>query len=180
MLLNCELRTIMGNKLKLVLLGIVFMANSKDQGKFTLASPAFDHQKQIPAKYTCDGENISPQIHWENAPEGTQSFALIVDDPDAPKKVWVHWVVFNIPADAKSLKEGIRTGNFVQGMTDFGSVGFGGPCPPSGTHRYYFKLYALDTILDLPEGATKEELLKAMNGHILDQTELIGLYQRKK
>jgi len=150
-----------------------------------LISPAFSHNESIPTRYTCDGENISPALAWSDAPAGTQSFALIVDDPDAPKKVWVHWIVFNIPVTVEHIIENQgATGEevaFTQGSTDFnGAQKWGGPCPPNGTHRYHFTLYALDTMLDLPAGATKEELLSAMHGHILEKTTLIGTYQRKK
>jgi len=146
-----------------------------------LTSPTFSHNEAIPTQYTCDGTNISPALAWSNAPEGTQSFALIVDDPDAPAKVWVHWVLFNIPSTIEHLRENAQAGPFVQGSTDFnGAKQWGGPCPPSGTHRYHFTLYALDTMLDLSAGATKEQVLQAMHGHILEQTTLIGTYQRKK
>ncbi|HLC07221.1 MAG TPA: YbhB/YbcL family Raf kinase inhibitor-like protein [Candidatus Babeliales bacterium] len=160
-----------------------------------LISPVFSHNEAIPTQYTCDGANISPALAWSDAPENTQSFALIVDDPDAlsavalakegPAKVWVHWIVFNIPATVDSLVENQgSTGEevpFLQGATDFnGAQKWGGPCPPSGTHRYHFTLYALDIMLDLPAGASKEQLLSAMHGHILEKTTLIGTYQRKK
>jgi len=146
-----------------------------------LISPAFSHNQSIPTQYTCDGTNISPALGWSEAPEDTQSFALIVDDPDAPAKVWVHWVVFNIPSTVEHLTENIQEGPFMQGSTDFNSAQkWGGPCPPSGTHRYHFTLYALDTMLDLSAGATKEQVLSAMHGHILEKTTLIGTYQRKK
>lgn len=145
-----------------------------------LTSPAFSHNKAIPAQYTCDGANISPALQWSDIPEYTNSFALIVDDPDAPAKVWVHWILFNIPDTTQSLFENSKIGPFLQGATDFnGKRGYGGPCPPSGTHHYHFTLYALDIMLDLPAGANKEELIKAMHDHILEQTTLIGTYQRK-
>jgi Raf kinase inhibitor-like YbhB/YbcL family protein len=157
-------------------------ANSmKTKKSFTLMSNAFTHNSAIPAQYTCDGQNISPHLHWVNAPENTLSFTLIVDDPDAPKATpWVHWILFNIDPSITSLAEGMTTTSFSHGTNDFGKKNYGGPCPPSGNHHYHFKLYALDTIVDLPDGTTKEKLVKAMAGHILAQTELIGLYQRKK
>ncbi|MFA6066701.1 MAG: YbhB/YbcL family Raf kinase inhibitor-like protein [Candidatus Babeliaceae bacterium] len=145
-----------------------------------LTSPNFSHNKEIPSHYTCDGKNISPALQWENVPNNTKSFALIVDDPDAPHTTFVHWVVFNIPAEMRALPEGVKKGNFAQGITDFSTPQYGGPCPPSGTHRYFFTLYALDTQLDLAQGATKEQLLDAIKGHVLGKAELIGLYQRKK
>jgi Raf kinase inhibitor-like YbhB/YbcL family protein len=170
--------------LKKILL-LIFICISSMEATMKLISPAFSHNESIPTKYTCDGENISPALAWSDAPAGTQSFALIVDDPDAPKKVWVHWIVFNIPVTVEHIIENQgATGEevaFTQGSTDFNSAQkWGGPCPPSGTHRYHFTLYALDTMLDLPAGATKEELLSAMHGHILEKTTLIGTYQHKK
>jgi Raf kinase inhibitor-like YbhB/YbcL family protein len=164
------------------------MTNKKTQETsktFTLTSPAFAHNKKIPAKYTCDGENISPALQWTNPPTGTKSFALIVDDPDVPGKTWIHWIIFNIAGTMMKLPEGIKKGNFVSGVTDFYYMKhrtwqYGGPCPPNGAHHYHFKLYALDTMLDLPQGADKEELLGAMSGHILGQAKLIGVYERKK
>ncbi len=151
---------------------------------FVVHSTAFDEGGWIPKKYTCEGENVSPEIVWQNPPEGTQSFALICDDPDAPMKVWVHWVIWGIPKDATSLKEAIPTeptldDGSLQGKNDFGKIGYGGPCPPPGKpHRYFFKLYALDTIPQLEPGATKDELLKAIDGHILGQCQTMGKYQR--
>lgn len=150
--------------------------------KFTLSSTAFANKGNIPSKHTCDGEDISPALAWQNAPANTKSFALIVDDPDAPKaNPWVHWIVFNIPASVTELKEDIRSDTYEQGATDFnGKKEWGGPCPPSGTHRYYFKLYALDTILKLSKSTDKDAVLKAIEGHILDQAELMGTYKKKK
>lgn len=149
-----------------------------------LRSPAFEHGGLIPAKYTCDGQDISPPLTWADPPAGTRSFALIADDPDAPRGTWVHWVAWNIPADTRSLNEGLPKQDALQngmkqGTTDFRRVGYGGPCPPSGTHRYFFKLYALDSTLNLPASTTKSDLEKAMQGHILQQAELMGKYQRK-
>jgi len=150
----------------------------------TITSSAFNEGGMIPAKYTCDGRNISPPLKWEDAPAGTKSFALIGDDPDAPVGVWVHWVMWNIPADVKELGENVEPKGDLpngskQGITDFRRPGYGGPCPPSGTHRYYFKLYALDTMLDLAGSATKADLLKAMKGHILAEGQLMGKYKRQ-
>jgi len=152
---------------------------------FRIESPAFKPQEQIPEKYTCDGEDISPPLVWTDAPPGTQSLALISDDPDAPMGTWVHWVVYNLSAEPKGLDEGVpKTEDLVsgakQGTTDFRRVGYGGPCPPPGKpHRYFFKLYALNTLLSLGPKASKTDLLVAMNGHVLAEVELVGLYQRK-
>ncbi len=148
-----------------------------------VTSTNFDAGGMIPMKYTCDGIDISPHIAWDSVPQGTKSLALICDDPDAPMKTWVHWVIYNIPPDQTELAENIPpqktlpTGA-LQGINDFRKIGYGGPCPPGGTHRYYFKLYALDTMLNLEPGATKDQLLKAMEGHILDSGELMGKYKR--
>ncbi len=150
----------------------------------TLTSAAFSHGAMIPKRYTCDGEDISPPLSWSEPPEKTQSFALIMDDPDAPMGTWVHWVIYNIPATARSLPEGVPADGDLpdgsrHGRNSWRRLGYGGPCPPSGTHRYFFKLYALDTVLPLAAGATKEELLKAMEGHIVAQAELMGRYARR-
>lgn len=164
---------------KLVYISIIFYASL--EGTMKLTSPAFSHNGSIPSQYTCDGADISPALEWSDAPQNTNSFALIVDDPDAPTKVWTHWILFNIPNTTQALAENTSAGPFIQGATDFnGKRQWGGPCPPSGTHRYHFTLYALDRFLDLPAGATKEQVLEAMKGHILAQTTLIGTYQRKK
>lgn len=150
---------------------------------FTLTSSAFSEGEMIPTKYTCDGEDVSPPLRWQDAPEDTQSFALICDDPDAPGMTFVHWVIFNIPGTATSLAEGVNPARELpdgsrQGTTNFNKIGYGGPCPPGGTHRYYFKLYALDTQLDLKAGISKEDLLSEMEGHIIAQTQLMGKYAR--
>jgi len=156
---------------------------SKGEDSMEIKSTAFEHEGMIPTKYTCDGQDISPPLSWSDVPDNTQSLALISDDPDAPMGTWVHWVVYNVPPDVTSLpenvpaKEELKGG--LQGTNDFKKIGYGGPCPPGGTHRYFFKLYALDTKLDLEPGATKAEVEKAMDGHILAQAELIGRYQRQ-
>jgi len=149
-----------------------------------IASTAFDDGGLIPPKYTCDGADISPPLHWEDVPEGTKSIALICDDPDAPMGTWVHWVLFNLSAETRELAENIPPDRTLpngarQGTSDFGRIGYGGPCPPSGTHRYFFKIYALDAQIDLAAGAKKAQLLKAVEGHILDQGQLIGKYKRQ-
>jgi Raf kinase inhibitor-like YbhB/YbcL family protein len=148
-----------------------------------LTSTAFPGGGMIPAKYTCDGTNVSPPLEWSDAPQTTKSLALICDDPDAPGKTWVHWVVFDLSAGRRSLPENVPpqdtiAGGGKQGTNDFKKIGYGGPCPPSGTHRYFFKIYALDTELKLDSKATKDLLLQAMKDHILAQGELIGRYKR--
>lgn len=151
---------------------------------FELQSSAFKPGEEIPKKFTCDGPDVSPALSWGEAPTGTQSISLIMDDPDAPVGTWVHWVLYDLPADAHSLPEGVPKDNELsngarQGRNDFRKVGYGGPCPPPGpAHRYFFKLYALDAKMNLKAGASKAELEKAMKGHILGQAELMGRYGR--
>ncbi len=150
---------------------------------FELTSTAFAAGQPIPRQYTCDGENVSPPLQWSDPPQGTQSLALNCDDPDAPAGTWVHWVLYNLPAKTRTLAEAIpATADLPDGSrhgkNGWGRLGYGGPCPPSGTHRYFFKLYALDTVLGLASGADKNQLLQAMQGHILAQTELMGTYKR--
>jgi len=149
-----------------------------------IESTAFDDGGMIPSKYTCEGTDISPSLTWGEPPEGTKSLALIADDPDAPAGTWVHWVVYNIPPDRRGLaenfpKSGSPGDGILQGTNDFGRTGYGGPCPPSGTHRYYFRLYALDTVPGLGAGATKRQLLEAMKGHVLAEGQLMGKYRRR-
>ena len=139
-------------------------------------SPAFQHNQTIPSKFTCEGEDKNPALAISDVPADAKTLALIVDDPDAPGKTWVHWVVFNIPPTLQQISENSIPGK--QGMNDFGRLNFGGPCPPSGEHRYFLKLYALDTTLNLKEGVTKKQVEAAMQGHILSQAELIGLYKK--
>jgi len=151
--------------------------------EFKLTSSAFEEGEYIPKKYTGEGQDVSPPLKWANPPEGTESFALIADDPDAPRGTWVHWVLWNIPPDKRELPENVpaekKVGQMRHGTTDFNRVGYGGPMPPKGSdHRYYFKLYALDTELDLEPGKKKADLLKAMDGHILADTKLMGRYRR--
>lgn len=148
-------------------------------------SSAFEDGGMIPSKYTCDGIDVSPPLSWSGLPEGTKSIAIINDDPDAPMGTWVHWVIYNIPPAAKGLPEDIKRlerlpDGTLQGKNSWGRIGYGGPCPPSGIHRYFFKIYALDKMLNLKPGATKEELLSAMKGHILAQAQFYGKYTRKK
>ncbi len=148
-----------------------------------VSSTAFDEEGMIPAKYTCDEEDVSPPLAWDSIPEETKTLALICDDPDAPMGTWVHWVLFNLPAGISELPENIPPEKELesgakQGTNDFGRIGYGGPCPPGGTHRYYFKLYALDAVLDFEAGARKQQLLEAMEGHILAEGQLMGRYSR--
>jgi Raf kinase inhibitor-like YbhB/YbcL family protein len=151
---------------------------------FELTSRAFENGGTIPKKFTCDAADVSPSLSWSDPPPGTRSLALISDDPDAPMGTWVHWVAFDIPAGTRELPEGVSKtadlpGGGRQGRTDFGRIGYGGPCPPPGKpHRYYFKLYALDAQLNLKPGSTKSDVEKAMKGHILAQAELMGRYGR--
>lgn len=149
-----------------------------------LVTLAFTNGSPIPKKYTGDGENVSPPLTWTEPPPGTVSFALINDDPDDEPRPWVHWLVYNIPAAVRALKEGMPKDErlpdgSLQGVSDFKSVGYRGPWPPSGTHHYAFKLYALDRLLDLPVKATKPQIEAAMQGHILAQAQLVGTYRRK-
>jgi len=152
-----------------------------------LKSPAFSQLGEIPKHYTCEGEDVSPPLAWSGVPEGTLSLALVVDDPDAPdpaapKLTWVHWVLYNLPPTAGVLPEAIEREALppgtLEGLNDWNRPGYGGPCPPIGRHRYFHKLYALNTVLTSLDSPTKEQLVKAMEGHILAQTELIGTYQK--
>lgn len=143
-----------------------------------ISSPAFEPNQAIPLKYTCDGENVNPPLQIVDVPAGTKSLVLISDDPDAPMGTWVHWTIWNIAPDIKEIAEDSIPFGAVEGITSYGNKGYGGPCPPSGTHRYFFKLYALDTILDLPLDAKAGDIEKMMSGHILDKAEVIGLYKR--
>lgn len=150
-----------------------------------LRSSAFENDGLIPSKYTCDGENISPNLNWDNLPSGTKTLAIILNDLDAPSGDFVHWIIYNIPSNVKNLQENLRTtfntpDEVRIGTNSFGRIGYGGPCPPSGTHHYHFNIYALNTILHLDVGATKKELMTAMNGHIISEGLLIGKYTREK
>jgi Raf kinase inhibitor-like YbhB/YbcL family protein len=144
----------------------------------TITSTAFKEGENIPRIFTCDDQNVSPPLAWTGIPTNTVNLALIVDDPDAPAGTWVHWVFFNLPPNLAGLDQGKNSGG-TEGQNDFKKVGYGGPCPPRGSnHRYFFKLYALDTLLDLKSGATKAQLENAMKGHILAQGQLMGRYGR--
>lgn len=148
-----------------------------------LKSKAFQNGGRIPKDFTCDGKHASPPLVWSDTPKGVKTYALICDDPDAPGRVWVHWVVFNIPAAVTELPENmlktrILPNGACQGVNTSRGIGYEGPCPPSGTHRYYFKLYALDAELSLEPGCTKEDVLKVMEGHVLEEAQLMGTYAR--
>ena len=144
----------------------------------SISSPAFEHGRPIPPHFTADGDDVSPELTITGVPDGAASLALIMDDPDAPMGTWVHWVVWNIPANTAIIGEGSEPVGSAGGRNSWGRTGYGGPAPPSGTHRYFFKLFALDTVLDLPPTADKAALEDAMEEHILDRTELMGTYAR--
>jgi Raf kinase inhibitor-like YbhB/YbcL family protein len=160
-------------------------ARVEETAKFKLNSHSFSDQADIPKKYTCDGDDVSPELHWSDQPPSAKSFALIVDDPDAPAGTWVHWVLFDLPGEAHDLPEGAGKsaplpGGAQQGTNDFKKVIYGGPCPPPGKpHRYFFRLYALDSKLSLKASATKAEVERAMRGRVLGQAELTGRYRRQ-
>ncbi len=167
-----------------LILSSVFLPALYSRDTITLTSPAFENGAMIPAEYTCDGKNISPPLRWGDVPEKTMSIALIVHDPDAPGGDWLHWTVYDLPPTIHSLPEGMPRSKALifgekQGMTDFKTLGYGGPCPPSATHRYYFRIYALDKFLYLEGGASRSDLTAAMQGHILAEGELMGRYQKK-
>jgi hypothetical protein len=184
-----------GNRLSIVTFALALAACTKSDPKrapdmprgsstMKIESEAFSHQAEIPKKHTCEGQDVSPPLSWSGVPTGAKSLALVVDDPDAPdpaapKRVWVHWVLFDIPPPTSSLPEaaGAQPGGAKDGKNDWGKTGWGGPCPPIGRHRYFFKLYALDALLAL-DAPTKAELEKAMAGHILAQSELVGTYKK--
>jgi hypothetical protein len=158
-------------------------AQVKGGNNMQIKSSAFKNGARIPAKHTCDGVDVSPPLEWGKLPAGTKYLALICDDPDAPMGTWVHWVLYDVPASAGGLPEKLPPLKEIadgtkQGMNDFRAIGYGGPCPPSGEHRYFFKLYALDGPTGLKPGATKAQLLAAMKGHILAEAELMGKYKR--
>jgi Raf kinase inhibitor-like YbhB/YbcL family protein len=151
---------------------------------FALSSTSFSREGEIPKKFTCDGADLSPELSWSSPPQGTQSFALIADDPDAPSGTWTHWILFNVPATTRSLSEGVTRVDELpsggrQGRNDFHKIGYNGPCPPPGkAHRYFFKLFVLDKQLDAKPGASRQEVEQAMQGHVLVKAEWMGKYQR--
>jgi hypothetical protein len=151
-------------------------ATESEVKKMQISSTAFENNASIPAKFTCDGENTNPPLEISGVPDNASGLVLVVEDPDAPSKTWIHWILFNIPPQTKEIKEDSVPGDSVQGMNDFQEADYGGPCPPSGAHHYHFKLYALDKTLDLASGATLSDVTQEMAGHIIAQTELVGLY----
>jgi Raf kinase inhibitor-like YbhB/YbcL family protein len=150
---------------------------AQGEGNMKITSPDFKHNELIPKKFSCEGEDASPCLVIESIPRQAKSLALVVDDPDAPMGTWVHWVVYDMPP-ASRIEQNSIPGK--QGTNDFGRRNYGGPCPPSGTHRYFFKIFALDAVLDLKEGLSKKELEHSMQGHILEKAELVGLYKRAR
>ena len=159
-------------------------ATQTEMATIKISSPAFQEGGMIPERYTCDGDDISPPLNWEAVPEETRSIALIVDDPDAPGGTFVHWVLYDLPADLEGLPENLPPGKGfpiggIEGINSTKKTGYEGPCPPSGTHRYFFKVYALDKKLELPAGETKDRLLGAMEGHILGQGQIMARYKRQ-
>lgn len=184
LLIQDKRRGEMKTRTVLVLLVCIFMPASlmaKETRKMTelkITSPAFAEKRAIPVRYTCDGQDINPPLLIDAVPNGAQSLALIVDDPDAPVGIWVHWVVWNIPPLTREITENSLPAGAAQGLNDWKRNRYGGPCPPSGTHRYYFRLYALDTTLDLAPTTAKAALERAMQGHIIARGELMGTYRR--
>lgn len=162
-----------------VFLILSFIELNKKQQNMKLTSSAFEYGKEIPRKYTCQGEDVNPPLEISNVPQNAKSLALIMDDPDAPIGTFVHWVVWNIDPKTTKIEENSLPIGASEGMTDFRRRGYGGPCPPKGVHRYFFKLYALSEKLDLPPNTTKKDLEKAMEGKIIAQAELMGTYQKK-
>ncbi|CAL1240085.1 YbhB/YbcL family Raf kinase inhibitor-like protein [Candidatus Methylocalor cossyra] len=169
--------------------GLAFSMHSRGGSSMRIESAAFSHNGAIPSRYTCDGEDLSPPLAWSEVPERTKSLVLIVDDPDAPdpkapKTTWVHWVLYNIPPSAPGLSEGIAPEKLpagtLQGQNDWKRTGYGGPCPPVGQHRYFHKLYALDTVLPDLGQPDKRRIEQAMQGHVLAEAQLVGLYQRRR
>jgi Raf kinase inhibitor-like YbhB/YbcL family protein len=154
--------------------------------KIELSSPAFKEGETVPTDYTADGKNVSPPLRWAEPPQGMKSLALVCEDPDAPSKTWTHWLIYRLPADLRELKEDVPPRETLdngarQGKNDFDKIGYGGPNPPAGKpHRYFFKLYALDTTPDLPPGATREQVLAAVKGHVLAEGQLMGKYEARK
>jgi Raf kinase inhibitor-like YbhB/YbcL family protein len=171
----------------LILALLATAVSARGEGKMRIVSTAFNHEGAIPLIYTCEGKDMSPPITWSDVPPGTKSLALIVDDPDAPdpaapKMTWVHWVLYNLPPTSDGLPESAKTlpAGTKEGMNDWKRTGYGGPCPPIGRHRYFHKLYALDTVLPDLKNPTKAKLEEAMKGHILSEARLIGTYQKSK
>jgi hypothetical protein len=168
----------------LAVIGVFMGQSGGETMAFELKSSAFAHGQGIPQQYTCDGSDLSVPLNWSDPPEGTVSFTLISDDPDAPVGTWVHWVLYDHPGLSREIPEGVSTQEVLpdgskQGMNDFRRIGYGGPCPPRGpAHRYFFKLYAVDRLLNFPPGATKAKVLEGIKGHTLGEAQLMGTYQR--
>jgi len=163
--------------------GLLSETGEEQRASIEVTSTAFQAGERIPVKYTCDGDDVSPPLSWSSIPAGTKSLALICDDPDAPMGTWVHWVIYNLPATATGLPENVPPHPILkdgarQGMSDFKRIGYGGPCPPSGTHRYSFRVYAIDSKLELEPGVAKADILKGMEGHLLAEGSLMGRYGR--
>lgn len=172
-----------------VMVAAINVCNAEEETPFTLTSPAFTNGDAIPVKYTCEGENVSPPLKWKGVPENARSLVLILDDPDAPdpddpKMTWVHWVLYNISPDTTSLSEGASSDNLPpgaeEGLNGWQKTSYGGPCPPIGRHRYFHKLYALDTVLQDLNKPTKSRIEAAMKGHIIKKTELVGTYKKAR
>ncbi|MDQ7011958.1 MAG: YbhB/YbcL family Raf kinase inhibitor-like protein [Mariprofundaceae bacterium] len=173
-------------KIRVIVILLAAFFHGGEAMALTLTSPAFERQGGIPSRYTCQGEDISPALAWSGVPDGTKSLVLIVDDPDAPdpaapKMTWVHWLLYNLPTDAAGLAENVSTlpAGTLEGTNDWKRTGYGGPCPPIGRHRYFFKLYALDTALPDLNEPDKAGLEKVMEGHVIESAELIGTYQKQ-
>lgn len=171
---------------RVLVVALIVTGCGSSQSEFTLTSPSFLHGDMIPQTFTCDGKDISPELIWHNPPKNTMSFALICDDPDAPNGDWVHWVIFDILTTDTSISEAVETvtelpNGIKQGGNSWKNIGYGGPCPPQGKpHRYFFRLYALDSKIDLPAGVSKLTLMNSISEHIIAKAELMGLYQRKE
>jgi Raf kinase inhibitor-like YbhB/YbcL family protein len=163
----------------LSVLALALLATASSEGAdsgFKITSTAFSEGKAVPKRFTCDGENVSPPLAWTGAPAGTKAYALILDDPDAPSGLFTHWIVFNLPASTHSLPEAAKPAG--QGTNDFGKPGYGGPCPPKGTHRYFFHLYALKDELSGLKGPNRQQIDAALKGHVIGEARLMGTYQR--
>jgi len=161
-----------------LLFSVSLSKEASTMGALTITSTAFHNNGNVPRQYTCDGKDINPPLQIAGVPQGTKSIALICDDPDAPVGIWVHWVIWNIDPGVKEIKENSVPQGAIQGINDFRKHSYGGPCPPSGTHRYFFKVYALDTTFGISPNSSKADLEKAIKGHILGEGQLIGLYKR--
>lgn len=173
-------KVIKNSQRSIIFVALCLFSLAIQAGSLKLVSPAFGNTSQIPKQYTCEGADVSPPLFWQNPPDNTQSFVLIVDDVDAPAGDWVHWLLFNIPADIWILSEAAEVPKgALSGQNSWGQTGYRGPCPPGGKHHYFFKLYALDTILNLKSDATRQDVFDAMDNHVLETSELIGIYSKE-